>query len=111
MSEALHPLEISCADYNGWRSEGREHMLLDCREPHEYDTAAIDGATLVPLGEIPGRVGELPRDQPIVVHCHHGARSLRAAEFLNQQGFENVKSLAGGIDEWSLEVDPEVPRY
>lgn len=88
-------------------------LLLDCRTPEEHATARIDGAVLIPMQEIVARVGELEpnRDQPIIVHCHHGMRSLRVTKWLREQGFSRAQSMAGGIDAWSGEVDPTVPRY
>jgi sulfur-carrier protein adenylyltransferase/sulfurtransferase len=85
-------------------------LLLDVREPHEYQTANL-GGHLIPLGQLPNRFQELPRDREIIVHCHHGIRSRYAVEFLRQNGFANVKNLVGGIDQWSLRVDPAIPRY
>ena len=83
------------------------------REPSEHARAKIDGAKLVPLGQLEGRVHELDawRDKRIVIHCHHGGRSARACSLLREQGFERVENLAGGIDAWSQSVDPSVPRY
>ena len=86
-------------------------VVLDVREPHEYAIARIDGARLIPLSELPGRLSEIDGRAEIVTHCHHGARSLRALELLRGAGFANVRSLQGGIDAWSVDVDPEVPRY
>jgi rhodanese-related sulfurtransferase len=90
-----------------------EFLLLDCRTPQEYDLARIEGAVLLPLGEIRQRVGELEdkTDVPIVVHCHHGQRSLQMTLMLRQAGFADVRSMAGGIDLWSLDIDRTVPRY
>jgi rhodanese-related sulfurtransferase len=88
-------------------------LLLDCREPDEHATARIEGAKLIPMREIPERLAELEpwRNKPIVVHCHHGMRSLRVAQFLRDSGFSRAQSMRGGIEAWSLEVDPGVPRY
>jgi rhodanese-related sulfurtransferase len=87
-------------------------LLLDVREPWEAETASISGATLIPMGEITSRAHtELDPDQPIVVYCHHGARSLSVTMWLRGQGFEHAQSLAGGIDNWSRTIDPTVPRY
>lgn len=89
-------------------------LLVDCRTPQEHATARIEGAVLMPMSEIPQRLdelGEAAEGRRIVVHCHHGQRSLRVVGFLRQQGIENAWSLAGGIDAWSLGVDPTVPRY
>jgi adenylyltransferase/sulfurtransferase len=85
--------------------------VLDVREPHEYEIARIEGARLIPLSELPGRLRELDGRAEIVAHCHHGIRSLQAREILKGAGFANVRSLSGGIDAWAREVDPNVPRY
>ena len=90
-------------------------LLLDVRERWEFELAAIrvDGVrTLhVPMGEVPARLGEIDAAQPVVCICHHGARSAQVVAFLERQGYPNVYNLAGGIDAWSLQVDPDVPRY
>jgi rhodanese-related sulfurtransferase len=92
---------------------GTDVLLLDCREPDEHATARIEGARLIPMRDIPERLAELEpwRSKPIVVHCHHGMRSLRVAQFLRDNGFDRAQSMRGGIEAWSLEVDPGVPRY
>jgi adenylyltransferase/sulfurtransferase len=90
------------------RGEGK---LIDVREPHEYEIAHIEGARLIPLDRLPERLGELDSSEEIVLHCHTGERSMRALELLRQSGFRKLKNLRGGIDAWSREVDPEVPRY
>jgi rhodanese-related sulfurtransferase len=88
-------------------------VFLDVRQPEEYAIGHIAGCKLIPLGELPSRLGELEvaPDEPIVVYCHHGVRSLRAVNYLMQMGFTNVVSLAGGIEAWSLQVDPSIKRY
>lgn len=87
-------------------------LLLDVREPWEFQTAHIEGAKLMPMNEVPGRAfQELDEDQPIAVLCHHGARSLSVANWLQQQGFHRAQSVAGGIDHWSRAIDPSIPRY
>lgn len=90
---------------------GDDLVLLDVREPQEVAFCAIQGSVHIPLGQIPGRLHELDREREIVVLCHHGARSFQACAFLRSRGFENVYNLDGGIDAWSLSVDPSVPRY
>lgn len=85
--------------------------VLDVRMPEELELAALAGATHIPLGELPDRIGELNPGAPIAILCHHGVRSERAARFLERNGFGDVSHLAGGIDAWSAEVDPAVPRY
>jgi sulfur-carrier protein adenylyltransferase/sulfurtransferase len=92
------------------RDKKQPHVLLDVREPDEHETCRIEGSMLIPLGQLPSRLAELPNDKEIVVHCHHGGRSARAAGFLIQQGF-TAKNLAGGIDAWSEQIDQDVPRY
>ena len=85
--------------------------LLDVRLPEELEEAALSGALHIPLHELPARHGELPRDKPIAVLCHHGVRSETAARFLDKAGFVDAMSIAGGIDAWSLEIDAALPRY
>src|SRR5438132_4357489 len=85
--------------------------LIDVREPFEYEIARIDGAKLIPLGEITERLDELNSERPIVVHCRSGQRSAQAARLLQQRGFGNVYNLEGGIDDWSDQIDPSVPKY
>jgi molybdopterin/thiamine biosynthesis adenylyltransferase/rhodanese-related sulfurtransferase len=90
---------------------GEPLELIDVREPFESEIARIDGAKLIPLGEITERLDELNRERPIVVHCHSGKRSAQAARLLQQRGFGNVYNLEGGIDAWSDQIDPNVPKY
>jgi rhodanese-related sulfurtransferase len=94
------------------KSEGAGTILLDVREPWEFATAQISGSKSMPMGEIPSRAfQELDPEAHIVTVCHGGVRSLNVAVWLRNQGFEKVQSLSGGIDGWSREVDPAVPRY
>ena len=94
------------------KMDGREPFeLIDVRETFEYEIARIDGAKLIPLGEIAERADELPRERPIVVHCHSGQRSAQAVRLLQQRGFATVFNLEGGIDAWSDQIDPNVPKY
>jgi adenylyltransferase/sulfurtransferase len=91
---------------------GEKIRLIDVREQTEYGTAKIEGSELKPLGQIANWANELAdKGEEIVLHCHHGMRSDRACQYLAAQGFTDVKNLIGGIDEWSLKVDPSVPRY
>jgi adenylyltransferase/sulfurtransferase len=87
--------------------------LLDVRQPCEHQAAALPGSVLIPLNQLPARMEDIPagKDALVVVYCHHGIRSLSGAAFLERAGFTNAVSLAGGIDAWSVEVDPKVPRY
>jgi adenylyltransferase/sulfurtransferase len=104
-------VEISAQDLQRERGRKPSLLLIDVREPSEAEIAAIAGARLIPLRELPGRLSELPAHAEIVTLCHHGPRSLKAREILKGAGFPNVRSLAGGIDAWAREVDEEVPRY
>lgn len=106
------PPEITVEDFARQRDQTGAPLLLDVREPWEFNTANLPGSTLMPMGEVTSRAHqELDPDQPIVVLCHHGARSLSVTMWLREQGFEQVQSLAGGIDRWSQVIDPHVPRY
>jgi rhodanese-related sulfurtransferase len=85
--------------------------VLDVREPSEVAIAPFPGSINVPMGDIPSRIGELDPDAEWVVVCHHGIRSAQVAIYLARNGFERVSNLRGGIEAWSLDVDPTVPRY
>jgi len=104
-------LEITAKELAANRERGDVPVLIDVREPHEHEIARIPGSTLIPLNTLPARVSELDTSRMIVLHCHHGQRSMRALEFLRQSGFQKLKNLRGGIDAWSRDVDPTVPRY
>jgi molybdopterin/thiamine biosynthesis adenylyltransferase/rhodanese-related sulfurtransferase len=105
--------ELGPRDLRARLEAGEPLLLLDVRELWEHEAASIEGARLLPLGELESRLGELEawRERPIVVHCHHGPRSRAACELLIANGFANVQILREGIDGWSLEVDADVPRY
>lgn len=107
------PLEVDVHAAQALRATGAPFLLLDCREPDEHATAHIPGALLLPMAEIPEKLALLEpyRDGRIVVHCHHGGRSLRVTRFLRQHGFAGAQNMAGGIDAWALEIDPATPRY
>ena len=86
-------------------------VLLDVREPVELEMAAVQTALHMPMRDVPNRLAELDRGSPIVVMCHTGRRSLMVAQYLVGNGFSQVFNLRGGIDAWSTEIDPQVPRY
>jgi rhodanese-related sulfurtransferase len=111
--DANLPVEIDCRGVQTLRSAGEELLLVDCREPDEFAHVRIEGAVLIPLQELPGRSAELAphREGRIVVHCHHGGRSLKAANWLRQNGYSQAQSMAGGIDAWAVEIDPKLARY
>jgi len=107
------PAEIEPRDAATLLADSPGSLLLDCRTPEEYATAKIGGARLIPMQELPQRLDEIEawRMLPIIVHCHHGVRSLRVTNWLRQQGFEQAQSMRGGIEAWSSEVDSSVPTY
>jgi rhodanese-related sulfurtransferase len=117
MDIEISPLDLkqilsTRATANPAASPALEPILLDVREPWEHEAARIEDSTLMPMGDVPGRAfQELDPDAHIVAICHHGVRSLSVAAWLRNQGFEKAQSLCGGIDAWSAEIDPTVPRY
>ena len=94
-----------------WRSEGKDFVLLDVREPYEISRAVLPDSLVIPIREIPKRFTELPQDKPIAVICHHGGRSEQVALFLAARGLTDVANVDGGIDAYSRVVDPSIPRY
>lgn len=86
-------------------------LLLDVREPWEFQTCHIEGATLMPMNTVTARQQELDPETHIVCICHHGARSMAVASFLERQGFSNLTNLTGGMHGWALQVDPSMPKY
>lgn len=111
--------QITPAEFDAWLADAATRgrpVLLDVREPWEVQTASAragEGFDLltIPMATIPPRLSEVPADRPIACLCHHGARSQRVAMFLAQNGYIDVVNVAGGIDAWSLQKDPAVPRY
>src|SRR3954467_4204514 len=104
---------ITAPELAAWLADAAREppLLLDVREPWEVEKARIEGSQLVPMGEIPARVGEIDADREVVAICHHGGRSMQVAMFLEKNGFANVHNLSGGVDAWSRTVDPSVPLY
>ncbi|MEM9589021.1 MAG: rhodanese-like domain-containing protein [Planctomycetota bacterium] len=107
------PLEVDVHHVQKLLSSNEDFLLLDVREENEYAVAMIDGSTLLPMSQIRDRLSELEphREKLIVVHCHHGGRSMQVTQALRSQGFTQVQNMAGGIDDWSQQIDPTVPRY
>ena len=93
------------------KASPQEVVLLDVREPAERSQAAITPSIHIPMREVAGRLSEIPKETRLVVYCHGGTRSMMVAAFLESRGYTSVANLAGGIDAWSLRVDPSVPRY
>ncbi len=114
MIEHIHP-----GDLKDWVEKTQAHgrpLVLDVREPSELQHASIKpdatyDLVAIPMGVIPPRLHELDPARPVACLCHHGARSMRVAQFLEYQGFQHVANISGGINAWSLQVDPSVPRY
>jgi rhodanese-related sulfurtransferase len=106
-----NPDQISARELEALRSRGDDLAIVDVREPFEVQIASIAGSVVIPMNEIPARIDELDPERPTVVLCHHGIRSAQVATYLARMGFARVINLAGGIDAWSEEVDPRVPRY
>lgn len=114
MSEQAElPIEIDVVAVNTMQQNQEKFLLLDVREQNEYDIARIDGSVLLPMSELRLRLEELEphQDSRIVVHCHHGGRSMQVTRALRDRGYANVQNMAGGIDAWSLQIDSSVARY
>jgi adenylyltransferase/sulfurtransferase len=109
--EAAEAWEVTAPELRRRLERGDDLALIDVREPHEVEIARLPGAEVIPLGSLPERMGELDSSRDLVLFCHHGVRSMRALETLHRAGFRKLRSLQGGIDAWSREVDPAVPRY
>ena len=92
-------------------ARGDKFLLVDVRDPWEFSLCKISGATLIPLGSLPTSLNTLLDAGEVICYCHHGMRSLDAAVWLRQQGVDGAKSMTGGIERWSTEIDPNVPRY
>ncbi len=105
--------DLGAAELHRWRSDGTraEPVLIDVREPWEFEYCRIDGSQLIPLGELPSRIDELPTDRPLVMVCHHGHRSYYAAALLQQAGFTEVHNLRGGVEAWAAVIDSKMKRY
>jgi rhodanese-related sulfurtransferase len=107
----LDDFEITVAELKQRLERGEKLLLVDVRELWEYEVCRIEGSKLIPMGTIPANLQALDVEEDVICYCHHGQRSLDVAIWLRRQGVEGAKSLAGGIDRWSREVDPSVPRY
>jgi len=104
--------EITPEEVKAKLDADEDFILLDVREPWEFETARIDGAKLIPMGDVPSRAHqELDPEEQVVVLCHHGVRSMNVTVWLRQQGFEKAQSMRGGIDAWSRRIDGKVAMY
>ncbi len=106
-------LEISVQDVDQMLAAEADLLLLDCRNPDEFELVRIEGACFIPMGEISRRIGEIEgyRSRRVVVYCHLGGRSLQVASWLRGQGFAKAQSMAGGVDAWAEQIDADLPRY
>jgi adenylyltransferase/sulfurtransferase len=112
MTEDLYAnMEVAPGEVKDMLARGEKLFFVDVREKWEYDTTHIEGSVLIPLREIPANLARLEAASELVLFCHHGMRSLDAAAWLRSQGVVGARSMAGGIDRWSAEIDPNVPRY
>lgn len=114
MREMELPLEITPQEVTDRLKRERPPLLLDVREPQEFALCHIEGSELVPMNTVPAelqRLEAMADEADIIAICHHGVRSLQVVNWLRQQGLENCFSMAGGIERWSTEIDPSVPRY
>lgn len=107
------PLEVNVLQVKSLQDSGAEFLFLDCREPDEFETAHIIGTKLIPMSEFQDRLEELQpfQNKHIIVHCHHGGRSLSVTRWLLSQNFSKVQNMAGGIDAWSQQIDESIARY
>ncbi|HEV3006511.1 MAG TPA: rhodanese-like domain-containing protein [Pirellulales bacterium] len=112
-TNAKLPMETTCQAVKAKLDAGDEFLLLDCRELDEHELVRIEGSRLLPMSQLMVRAAELEpyRSHEIVVHCHHGGRSLQVTQWLRQQGYSRVQSMAGGIDRWACEIEPQLARY
>ncbi len=113
MSNAL-PFEITPREVKEKLDAGERIVLIDIREPFEHQIARIEGAQLIPMGNVPQRLQSIEKtsdEATVIVYCHHGIRSLSVVSWLREQGVTACQSMTGGIDRWSSDVDPDVPRY
>lgn len=103
--------EKSVSELKAMLDNKEDFQLIDVREPHEAEICSIEGATLIPMNEVPDHIGEISKDKPVVIHCRSGARSGRIVDYLESQGFDNLYNLKGGILAWADEIDPGMSKY
>ena len=109
---ASYPIEISVEETRRLLADNPAGVhLIDVREPDEYETARIQGSQLIPMRQIPENITSLPKNKHLLIHCHHGGRSLKVTQYLRGQGFNAVTNVAGGIHAWSQRIDSSIPTY
>lgn len=106
-----YPIEIDVQETQKLLNADASVLLVDCREQNEYDFCQIEQAILIPMNETPARLESFKNFDRVIIYCHLGARSFQVASYLRAQGIENAQSMAGGIEQWSIEIDSDVPRY
>jgi rhodanese-related sulfurtransferase len=114
MASNSTPIEVTPAEVKRRLDSGERLFLLDVREPYEHQQSNIPAARLIPMRTVPANLPDIEGmsdEGPVVVFCHHGMRSMQVVNWLREQGIPNCQNMAGGIDRWSCEVDPGVPRY
>lgn len=104
-------LQLTVTELKARMDAGEAITIIDVREAEEWAINRLPGAVHIPMGTVPARLEEIPRDRLVVLQCHHGGRSAQVTQFLLQQGYSDVANLAGGIHAWSLQIDPSVPTY
>jgi rhodanese-related sulfurtransferase len=107
----MENIQITAKEVSERMARGEKVLLVDVREQWEYDLCRIPGAKLIPLSTLPANLNALRDADDVICYCHHGMRSLDAASWLRQQGIERARSMSGGIERWSVEIDQQVPRY
>ena len=105
------PLEIAIEELDRMRKTGEDHVLLDIREPHELQISALSGSLDIPMGSVPERLDELPRDATIAVLCRTGNRSMKVTLWLRDRGYGGATNVGGGINAWAERIDPSLPQY
>jgi len=114
VQKTVPPIEATPQEIKHRLDSGEKLFLIDVREPHEFALARVAGAELIPMRTVPGefsRLDAIAEDATLIMYCQHGVRSLNVVNWLREQGVTGCQSMAGGIDRWSREVDPSVPRY
>tara|TARA_B100001013_G_scaffold329279_1_gene243492 strand:+ start:3062 stop:4210 length:1149 start_codon:yes stop_codon:yes gene_type:complete len=109
--DTAEDVQLTVEELKAKLDNGDDFVLIDVREPHEWDICQIEGAQLMPLSSFAEHLNQLNSAQEVVLHCHRGVRSMRALQFLHQAGFRKLKNLAGGIDDWAVKIEPDMPRY
>jgi len=109
--EAAATSSITARELKDLQDSGEDFLLVDVREPGEFEIVRIPGSVLIPKGELPGRLSELPQDKPVIVYCKTGVRSAEALALLKGAGFATSKHVQGGVTAWAHQVDPSLPTY